>query len=150
MTSAEAPLASHCRWQLLCSGSLMAPYSLTATADCPHTLLLQISLFFLLQTSPCPLCQPEKCWCMGLFNTGLYRESEGYLNRLKMYFPVFQAQRHMPMHLRRKMKQEKKKPLHFEILPPNGSLLPGQRVNIQVKFMPTEEVSTHCLLWPGI
>ena len=67
-----------------------------------------------------------------------------------MYFPVFQAQRHMPMHLRRKMKQEKKKPLHFEILPPSGSLLPGQRVNIQVKFMPTEEVSAHCLLWPGI
>ena len=87
---------------------------------------------------------------MSLFNTELYRESEGYLNRLKMYFPVFQAQRHMPMHLRRKMKQEKKKPLHFEILPPNGSLLPGQRVNIQVKFMPTEEVSAHCLLWPGI
>lgn len=62
-------------------------------------------------------------------------------------FPVVQAQRHMPMHLRRKMKQEKKKPLHFEILPPNGSLLPGQRVNIQVKFMPTEEVSANHSLW---
>jgi hydrocephalus-inducing protein len=48
----------------------------------------------------------------------------------------------MPMHLRRKMMREKKKPQYFEILPANGSLMPGQRINIQVKFMPTEEVVT--------
>ncbi|XP_070194710.1 hydrocephalus-inducing protein homolog isoform X4 [Littorina saxatilis] len=53
--------------------------------------------------------------------------------------PEMGAHRHMPMHLRRKMRQEKKKPLYFEILPASGSLMPGQRVNIQVKFMPTEE-----------
>lgn len=49
------------------------------------------------------------------------------------------ALRRIPMHLRKKKRAEKKKPLHFEILPPSGSLLPGQRVNIQVKFMPSEE-----------
>ena len=45
------------------------------------------------------------------------------------------------MHLRRKMKNEKQKPRHFEIMPPTGVLMPGQRLNVQVKFMPTEEVS---------
>lgn len=49
--------------------------------------------------------------------------------------------KHIPMHLRRKMKNEKIKPRHFEIMPPTGTLLPGQRLNVQVKFMPTEEVS---------
>lgn len=44
------------------------------------------------------------------------------------------------MHLRRKQRMEKLKPQHFEVMPPTGSLLPGQRVNVQVKFMPTEEV----------
>ena len=28
----------------------------------------------------------------------------------------------------------------FEVLPPAGLLLPGQKVNIQIKFTPTEEV----------
>merc|ERR1712154_387866 len=32
----------------------------------------------------------------------------------------------------------KKKPRIFEVLPPTGVLMPGQRVNVQVKFMPTE------------
>ncbi|KAH9493176.1 hypothetical protein Btru_021958, partial [Bulinus truncatus] len=47
--------------------------------------------------------------------------------------------KHVPMHLRRKLRQEKKKPNIFEVLPPTGVLMPGQRVNVQVKFMPTEE-----------
>ncbi|XP_069113582.1 hydrocephalus-inducing protein homolog isoform X2 [Argopecten irradians] len=47
--------------------------------------------------------------------------------------------KHVPMHLRRKMKQEKQKPRHFEIMPATGTLVPGQRQNVQVKFMPTEE-----------
>ncbi|XP_046359897.2 hydrocephalus-inducing protein homolog isoform X3 [Haliotis rufescens] len=50
-----------------------------------------------------------------------------------------QADRHIPMHLRRKLRQEKKKPQHYEIMPPTGMLMPGQRTNVQVKFMPTEE-----------
>ena len=44
------------------------------------------------------------------------------------------------MHLRRKVKQEKMKPRHFEMMPATGVLMPGQRQNVQVKFMPTEEV----------
>lgn len=52
-----------------------------------------------------------------------------------------QAEKHVPMHLRRKNKMEKSKPRHFEIMPPTGTLMPGQRLNVQVKFMPTEEVS---------
>ncbi|KAL3860158.1 hypothetical protein ACJMK2_010318 [Sinanodonta woodiana] len=50
-----------------------------------------------------------------------------------------QADKHVPLHLRRKHKQEKSKPRIFEIMPPTGVLSPGQRLNVQVKFMPTEE-----------
>ena len=46
----------------------------------------------------------------------------------------------VPLHLRKKLRTEKPKPKHFEVMPPIGSLMPGQRINVQVKFMPTEEV----------
>jgi hydrocephalus-inducing protein len=50
-----------------------------------------------------------------------------------------------PMHLKRKKKApngtEHIKPHIFEIMPPTGILLANQKVNIQLKFMPTEEVS---------
>jgi len=57
-------------------------------------------------------------------------------------FPVFkQIDKHLPMHLRRKYRKENRsKPNHFEIMPGHGSLSPGQRMNVQIKFMPTEEV----------
>ena len=48
----------------------------------------------------------------------------------------------MPMHLRRKARAEKQKAPTFEMMPPVGYLMPGQRQNVQVKFMPTEHVST--------
>ena len=37
------------------------------------------------------------------------------------------------------MRQEKQKPGTFEMMPPTGMLMPGQRQNVQVKFMPIEE-----------
>ncbi|XP_052230840.1 hydrocephalus-inducing protein-like isoform X4 [Dreissena polymorpha] len=49
------------------------------------------------------------------------------------------SEKHVPMHLRRKAKVDKTKPRIFEIMPPTGTLMPGQRLNVQVKFMPTEE-----------
>ena len=55
-------------------------------------------------------------------------------------FNHFQSDKHIPMHLRRKSKTDKSKPRHFEMMPPTGTLMPGQRLNVQVKFMPTEEV----------
>jgi hydrocephalus-inducing protein len=47
-----------------------------------------------------------------------------------------------PLHLKRKKKLdgEVNKPRIFEIMPPTGILMPGQKANIQIKFMPTEEV----------
>lgn len=45
------------------------------------------------------------------------------------------------MHLRKKMKRKMPKAKIFEIMPPHGSLLSGQKMNVQVKFMPMEEVS---------
>lgn len=44
------------------------------------------------------------------------------------------------MHLRKQQaKMEKEAPLVFELIPSSGHLLPGQRKNVQVKFMPLEE-----------
>ena len=37
-------------------------------------------------------------------------------------------------------KMEKETPQEFELIPSIGHLLPGQRANIQVKFMPLDEV----------
>ncbi len=54
---------------------------------------------------------------------------------------IFQVDKHLPMHLRRKMlRQEKNKVRTFEMMPAAGSLQPGQRQNVQIKFLPTEEV----------
>ncbi len=53
---------------------------------------------------------------------------------------ICQVDKLTPLHLRKKIKAEPQKPKHFEIMPPFGILSPGQRINVQVKFMPTEEV----------
>ncbi|CAH1779299.1 unnamed protein product [Owenia fusiformis] len=47
--------------------------------------------------------------------------------------------KHTPMHLRRTQKKQTNKPNTFEMMPAFGTLMPGQRINVQVKFMPTEE-----------
>lgn len=63
-------------------------------------------------------------------------------NSLIQSFILFlQLDKHIPLHVRKKMKGHKPKPRTFEIMPPSGCLLPGQRINVQIKFMPTEEVS---------
>jgi len=55
-----------------------------------------------------------------------------------------QVNKHMPMHLRRKLRPEKPTPSIFETIPSTGMLQPLQRQNIQVKFMPTEQVEITC------
>ncbi len=55
---------------------------------------------------------------------------------------VLQAERFVPLYLRKKVRVEKQQlPPVFELLPPAGALQPGERQNVQVKFTPTEEVS---------
>ncbi|KAM9191706.1 LOW QUALITY PROTEIN: hydrocephalus-inducing protein homolog [Dugong dugon] len=54
--------------------------------------------------------------------------------------PVDKLGKHMPKYLRRKLRAElKPKTRIFEIQPTSGVLDPGERFNVQVKFMPTEE-----------
>ena len=36
--------------------------------------------------------------------------------------------------------KEKPPPNYFELDPPNSILLPGQKIDVQVKFMPSDEV----------
>ena len=54
---------------------------------------------------------------------------------------ITQLDKHMPKYLRRKLQAEMiPKSRIFEIQPTSGVLDPGERSNVQVKFMPTEEV----------
>lgn len=51
--------------------------------------------------------------------------------------------KHIPKYLRRKLRAEMTpKSRIFEIQPTSGVLDPDERVNVQVKFMPKEEVSS--------
>lgn len=55
---------------------------------------------------------------------------------------VNQLDKHMPRYLRRKVHPELKQMAQiFEIQPTSGVLDPGEKSNVQVKFMPKEEVS---------
>ena len=67
-----------------------------------------------------------------------------------LFLHLQQIDKHMPLHLRRKLKPDKPRPRNFEMMPPAGMLLPGQRINVQIKFMPTEEVCTDRWLSNGI
>ncbi|MGH0142284.1 UNVERIFIED_CONTAM: hypothetical protein FKN15_002866 [Acipenser sinensis] len=61
------------------------------------------------------------------------------LGEIDALMPI-QIDKYIPLHLRRKARQElKAEPLVFEMLPPSGVLLPGERINVQVKFSPAEE-----------
>ena len=52
-----------------------------------------------------------------------------------------QKERMIPMYRRKQVaKMEKEAPQEFQLIPSSGHLLPGQRKNVQVKFMPLEEV----------
>lgn len=57
-----------------------------------------------------------------------------------------QSDKFAPLHLRKKARAEKQRapppPPTFEVMPPSGALQPGQRQNVQVKFMPTDQVSS--------
>ncbi|XP_073081517.1 hydrocephalus-inducing protein homolog [Manis javanica] len=56
------------------------------------------------------------------------------------YKPVNKLEKHMPKYLRRKLHTElNPKTRIFEIQPTSGVLDPGERSNVQVKFMPKEE-----------
>ncbi|KAL4604999.1 hypothetical protein GN956_G25364 [Arapaima gigas] len=55
--------------------------------------------------------------------------------------PRKKIDKHVPLHVRRRMWQEwQPSPVVFEMLPFSGVLLPGERVNVQVKFSPLEGV----------
>ncbi|XP_064239335.1 hydrocephalus-inducing protein homolog [Aotus nancymaae] len=54
--------------------------------------------------------------------------------------PMDKLEKHMPKYLRQKLRAElKPKPRIFEIQPISGVLDPGEKSNVQVKFMPKEE-----------
>lgn len=58
-----------------------------------------------------------------------------------LYFMIIQKERMIPMYRRKQVaKMEKESPQEFQLIPSSGHLLPGQRKNVQVKFMPLEEV----------
>ncbi|XP_073420455.1 hydrocephalus-inducing protein-like [Dendrobates tinctorius] len=54
--------------------------------------------------------------------------------------PEVKIDKHLPMHLRKKLKQEAQpKAAIFEMIPARDLLLPGQKKNVDIKFLPREE-----------
>lgn len=83
-----------------------------------------------------------KCGECKIITVQLHNHKEVRCDWSAAYLPK-KDERFTPMHLKRKKKSEAEptKPKDFEIMPPTGSLMPGQKVNIQLKFMPSEEVN---------
>lgn len=52
-----------------------------------------------------------------------------------------QVDKFLPLYERKKVLQERRPPpVVFEMIPSSGLLSPGERVNVQIKFSPAEEV----------
>ena len=83
-----------------------------------------------------------KCGECKIVTVQIYNHKEVRCDWSASYLPN-KDDKFTPLHLKRKKKTspEGNKPRIFEIMPPSGILLPQQRVNIQLKFMPTEEVN---------
>lgn len=83
-----------------------------------------------------------KCGECKIITVQIYNHKEVRCDWNASYLPK-KDEKFTPMHLKRKKKQAdtdvSNKPRTFEIMPPTGILMPGQRVNIQLKFMPGEE-----------
>ena len=82
-----------------------------------------------------------KCGECKIITVQLHNHKEVRCDWSASYLPS-KDEKFTPMHLKRKKKMdgESNKPRTFEIIPPSGILMPSQKVNIQLKFMPTEEV----------
>lgn len=82
-----------------------------------------------------------KCGECKIITVQLNNHKEVRCDWFASYLPK-KDEKFTPMHLKRKKKVEgeQNKPRIFEIMPPSGILMPGQKANIQIKFMPTEEV----------
>ena len=83
-----------------------------------------------------------KCGECRIVTVQLHNHKEVRCDWSAAYLPK-KDEKFTPMHLKRKKKTDNDgtpKPKTFEIMPPTGILLPSQKVNIQIKFMPTEEV----------
>ena len=82
-----------------------------------------------------------KCGECKIITVQLHNHKEVRCDWSASYLPN-KDEKFTPMHLKRKKKieGEANKPRTFEIIPPSGILMPSQKVNIQLKFMPTEEV----------
>ena len=69
------------------------------------------------------------------------------LKNSSYYCKSHQKERMIPMYRRKQVaKMEKEAPQEFQLIPSSGHLLPGQRKNVQVKFMPLEEVRSPFIL----
>ena len=76
-----------------------------------------------------------KVWTLQLYNP---LEVDAEWNYQKPADKRLELDKHMPLHLRRKMrKQQKPAPLVFDVMPANGCLRPKERQNIQIRFLPS-------------
>lgn len=83
-----------------------------------------------------------KCGECKIITVQLNNHKEVRCDWFASYLPK-RDEKFTPLHLKRmkKLNGETNKPKIFEIMPASGILMPGQKANIQIKFMPTEEVN---------
>ena len=83
-----------------------------------------------------------KCGECRIITFQLHNHKEVRCDWSAAYLPR-RDEKFTPLHLKRKKKLDGDigKPRLFEIMPPSGTLMPNDKVNIQLKFMPGEEKS---------
>ena len=92
-------------------------------------ILTEISIFVLNQIFLTEFLTKYKVWTLQLYNP---LEVDAEWNYQKPADKRLELDKHMPLHLRRKMrKQQKPAPLVFDVMPANGCLRPKERQNIQ-------------------
>ncbi|XP_042631182.1 hydrocephalus-inducing protein homolog [Cyprinus carpio] len=68
-------------------------------------------------------------------------ELNGNLSQLLSVWLCDQTDKHIPLYLRRQAQlKQQPPPVVFELLPSDGTLYPGDRTNVQVKFSPAEGI----------
>lgn len=82
-----------------------------------------------------------KCGECKIITVQLNNHKEVRCDWFASYLPK-KDEKFTPLHLKRmkKLNIDTNKSRSFEIMPSSGILMPGQKANIQIKFMPTEEV----------
>ncbi|XP_034444093.1 hydrocephalus-inducing protein homolog [Hippoglossus hippoglossus] len=118
------------------AGGPMVQVRLSAVVNVPGVTVSTDSLQF--DTLQCGMCQIKT---IQLVNPESVPCDWSVAEHVK---PFPKVDKFLPLHVRKKVWQAQRPPLPvFEMIPSSGVLAPGKRVNVQIKFRPTERHAYH-------